>query len=281
MTPSSSWTTTRRCATAGCTRCWTPCCATPRPARLVLATRTDPPLPLARLRARGQLVDVRAGDLRFTLAEAAAFLARALPAPPAPATVDAVTDATEGWAAGLRLAALALLSHPPVAGEAPALAGRRQTLALDYLLDEVLARQPAAVQDFLLRTAVAERLCAPLCDALLASGADLPPDPGAADAAADGAGQAVLAGVLGANLFLTPLDAPAGPTARGAHRRPRGGRGDRLVPVPPALPRPAAPPAARTPGAGGRAGAPRPRRRLVRGRGDARGGRLPPPGCRG
>ena len=81
--------------------------------RLVLATRADPPLPLARLRARGQLLELRAADLRFTPAEAAAFLARALPAPPAPATVEAVTARTEGWAAGLRLVALALQGAGP------------------------------------------------------------------------------------------------------------------------------------------------------------------------
>ena len=84
--------------------------------RLVLATRADPPLPLARLRARGQVLELRAADLRFTPAEAAAFLARALPAPPAPATVAAVTARTEGWAAGLRLVALALQGQGPGRG---------------------------------------------------------------------------------------------------------------------------------------------------------------------
>ncbi|HEX2516803.1 MAG TPA: AAA family ATPase, partial [Chloroflexota bacterium] len=134
--------------------------------RLVAATRVDPPLPLARWRARGQLVELRAVDLRFTVAEAGAFLGCALPVPPSPADVALLTERTEGWAAGLRLAAVALGSSPPAA-VAAALSGRRQGLAADYLLDDVLACQPPAVQDFLLRTAVPERLCAPLCDALL------------------------------------------------------------------------------------------------------------------
>jgi LuxR family maltose regulon positive regulatory protein len=207
--------------------------------RLVLATRVDPPLPLARLRAGGQLVEIRAADLRFAPDEAAAFLARVLPAPFSPELAEALAGGTEGWAAGLRLAATALqglpgpggLQGPPPAADAlAAVAGRGQALATEYLLDEVFARQPPGLQDFLLRTAVAERLCAPLCEALLApGGAPYARHDGVAAAPAPGvggaAGQEALAAVLRANLFLTPLDeapvVPAGPAA--ANGRPAGG----------------------------------------------------------
>ena len=171
----------------------------PPPAlRLVLATRVDPPLPLARLRARGLLAEVRAADLRFTAGEAAAFLDRALPAPLAPATVARLTAPVEGWAAGLRLTAIALRAGPD-AGGAPAGAGGGRAHAQEYLLEEVLGRQPPAVQDFLLRTAVPERFCVPLCDALLESGAG--PAPGAA----------LLNAVVRAGLFVSVLEAPAAP----------------------------------------------------------------------
>jgi LuxR family maltose regulon positive regulatory protein len=191
--------------------------------RLVAATRVDPPLPLARWRARGQLVELRAVDLRFTVAEAGAFLGCALPVPPSPADVALLTERTEGWAAGLRLAAVALGSSPPAA-VAAALSGRRQGLAADYLLDDVLACQPPAVQDFLLRTALPERLCAPLCDALLRAAPDgAPSAPPVPDPA-----QTLLAFVVRANLFLTPLDepgprAPAAPASSGGEDgRPAG-----------------------------------------------------------
>ena len=178
----------------------------PPPAlRLVLATRVDPPLPLARLRARGLLAEVRAADLRFTAGEAAAFLDRALPAPLAPATVARLTAPVEGWAAGLRLTAIALRAGPD-AGGAPAGAGGGRAHAQEYLLEEVLGRQPPAVQDFLLRTAVPERFCVPLAGALLESG----PAGAGGQAAGPGPGGAgaLLAAVVRAGLFVSVLDAP-------------------------------------------------------------------------
>ena len=139
----------------------------------MLATRADPPLPLARLRARGQLVELRAADLRFTPAEAAAFLARALPAPPAPETVDAADRPHRGVGGRAAPGGPRAAGPGPGRGRGAAPAAGRQPLLMDYLLEEVFERQPAALQDFLLRTAVPERLCAPLCDALLAAGPDL------------------------------------------------------------------------------------------------------------
>jgi LuxR family maltose regulon positive regulatory protein len=132
---------------------------------LVLGTRADPPLPLARLRARGQLLELRAEDLRFTLEETADFLNRSLPAPLPDDDIRRWQERLEGWAAGLQLAALSLRHRGPVApGGAPA-SGRQRFIA-DYLSEDVLAHQPPERRDFLLRTGILERLCAPLCEAV-------------------------------------------------------------------------------------------------------------------
>ena len=160
---------------------------------LVMATRSDPPLPLARLRARGQLTEVRAADLRFTAAEAREFLNRAMGLDLSPAEVDALDERTEGWVAGLQLAALSLRGMPGAAESAAfieAFTGSNR-FVIDYLADEVLARQPPEVRDFLLRTAVLERLSGPLCDAVT----------GRAD------GTRMLEELERGNLFVVPLDA--------------------------------------------------------------------------
>ena len=135
---------------------------------LVMATRSDPPLPLARLRSRGQLTELRAADLRFTPAEAQEFLNRVMGLELTAADVDALEDRTEGWIAGLQLAALSLrgiADRDEVADFIAAFTGSNR-FVIDYLADEVLARQPAQVRDFLLRTAVLDRLNGPLCDAV-------------------------------------------------------------------------------------------------------------------
>jgi LuxR family maltose regulon positive regulatory protein len=165
---------------------------------LVLATRVEPPLPLARLRARGQLSELRASDLRFTNGEATAFLYQTMGLRLSADDMAMLDTCTEGWVAGLQLAALALQGRDPAALRA-ALAGRisAHRFILDYLADEVFAGQPAAMQDFLLRTAVLDRLSGPLCDALTA-------DTDHADGATNG--QAMLERLEAANLFLVPLD---------------------------------------------------------------------------
>ncbi len=135
---------------------------------LVIATRADPPLPLARLRSRGQLVEVRGADLRFTRDEAQQFLNQAMGLDLDAADVDALEERTEGWIAGLQLAALSLRAiptRPEVVDFIEAFTGSNR-FVIDYLADEVLARQPAEVRDFLLRTAVLDRLTGPLCDAV-------------------------------------------------------------------------------------------------------------------
>lgn len=168
-----------------------------RPPRLhlVIATRVDPPLPLARLRAQGALTELRAPDLRFTHDEAAAFLAATLSQTLAAAEVTALEARTEGWAVGLQLAALALRGQPPERRAAAIAAfGGSDRHVGDYLFEEVLVRQPRAMQEFLLRTAILDRLCGPLCDAVA------PPHAGAPD------GQAMLELLEVSNLFVTPLD---------------------------------------------------------------------------
>jgi LuxR family maltose regulon positive regulatory protein len=120
---------------------------------LVLASRSDPPLPLARLRAAGQLAELRAGDLQFTSQEAADLLREAIGRDLPAAMVAALAARTEGWAAGLQLAALSLRGQPDVTGFVAAFSGSHRCV-LDYLAGEVLDRQPDEVRGFLLETSV-------------------------------------------------------------------------------------------------------------------------------
>ena len=132
---------------------------------LVIATREDPQLPLARLRARGQLTELRAADLRFTAAEAAEFLNQVMGLSLSAADIAALEDRTEGWIAGLQLAALSMQGHQDVPGFIRAFAGDHRYI-VDYLVEEVLQRQPEPVRSFLLQTAILDRLNGPLCDAV-------------------------------------------------------------------------------------------------------------------
>ncbi|HEU5089099.1 MAG TPA: LuxR family transcriptional regulator, partial [Roseiflexaceae bacterium] len=133
---------------------------------LVITTREDPPLPLARLRARGQLTELRAADLRFTRAEAGAFLTEAMGLSLSAHDVATLEARTEGWIAGLQLAALSLQGRADIATFMQAFAGDHRYI-LDYLVDEVLQRQPETVRSFLLQTSILERLQGKLCDAVL------------------------------------------------------------------------------------------------------------------
>lgn len=158
---------------------------------LVIATRTDPHLPLARLRARDQLTELRAADLRFNAAESAEFLQQAAGLQLAAEAVNTLEKRTEGWIAGLQLAALSMQGQPDAHRLIDTFAGDHP-FVLDYLVEEVLQNQPAHVQAFMLRTSILERLCAPLCDALIN-------DPAIS-------GQEALDYLERANLFLIPLD---------------------------------------------------------------------------
>lgn len=137
-----------------------------RPARLyvVIGSRIDPPLPLARLRARGQLSELRAEELRFVSAEVKAFV-RAMGCVLSDEATDLLERRTEGWIAGIQLLALALRGHSDAIAFLCASGGTHRFL-LDYLSEEVLAQQTPETQRFLLRTSILERLCGPLCDAV-------------------------------------------------------------------------------------------------------------------
>src|SRR5213082_699009 len=132
---------------------------------LVIATREDPPLPLAHLRARGELTELRAADLRFTPSEVAAFLNSVMGLSLSPGDIAALEDRTEGWIAGLQLAALSMRGREDIPEFIRAFTGDHRYI-LDYLVEEVLTRQPAPVRSFLLQTAILDRLSGPLCDAV-------------------------------------------------------------------------------------------------------------------
>jgi LuxR family maltose regulon positive regulatory protein len=163
----------------------------PATLHLVIATRSDPPLPLARLRARGQTVELRAADLGFTEQEAAQFLNDVMGLGLDARSVAMLEERTEGWIAGLQMAALSMQDRQDVRGFIEGFSGTHRYI-LDYLLEEVLANQLPETQRFLLRTSILDRLTAPLCDAVLAD--DRPPS------------APILEHLERANLFLLPLD---------------------------------------------------------------------------
>ena len=132
---------------------------------LAIATREDPSLPLARLRARGQLTEVRASDLRFTISETAEFLRGMMGLDLSAEEIDALETRTEGWIAGLQLAALSMRGREDVPGFIRAFAGDNRYI-LDYLVEEVLQRQPERIRNFLLQTSILDRLSGHLCDAI-------------------------------------------------------------------------------------------------------------------
>jgi LuxR family maltose regulon positive regulatory protein len=161
----------------------------PAEAHLVLATRSDPPLPLSRLRARGQLTEIRAADLRFTVAEADAFLTEAIGVRLDPVDIERLHERTEGWAAGLQLAGLSLNGRDDRREFIDTFAGDDQQI-VDYLGFEVLDRQPPPLRQFLLSSSILDRLCGPLCTAVT----------GVADAGL------VLRGLERENAFVVALD---------------------------------------------------------------------------
>ena len=156
---------------------------------LVVITREDPNLPLARFRVRGQLTELRAADLRFTASEAAQFLNQVMGLNLSAEDISAMDIRTEGWIAGLRLAAISMQGHKDSSHLVKSFTGSHR-FVLDYLIEEVLEQQPQNIQNFLLQTAVLNRLTGPLCDAL--TGQD--------------DGQETLEALDRANLFIFPLD---------------------------------------------------------------------------
>ncbi|HEX7434893.1 MAG TPA: AAA family ATPase [Anaerolineaceae bacterium] len=161
----------------------------PNKLHIVLSTRVDPPWHLARLRARNQLIEIRAKDLRFTTEEAASFLNQVMGLNLSADDVAALEARTEGWVAGLQLAAISLNERSDISGFVKAFTGSHVYIA-EYLIEEVLQRQPEDVQAFLLQTSILERLNASLCEAIT----------DCED------GQSVLMALHRANIFVIPLD---------------------------------------------------------------------------
>ena len=156
---------------------------------VVIASRADPALPLARWRARGELAEIRAAELRFTPDEAAAYLNEMMGLQLTARDVAALEARTEGWIAALQLAALSMQGRDDIAGFIAGFAGDDRYV-VDYLVEEVLQRQPDRVQAFLLQTSILGRLSGPLCDAVTGQGG----------------GKAMLEALDRGNLFLVPLD---------------------------------------------------------------------------
>lgn len=174
---------------------------------LVLTSRIDPNLPLARLRARGQLNELRSSDLRFTPEETARFLAQMTGLSLTAAEVAALDRRTEGWIAGLQMAALSLRQREGAVAEFIEEFSGSHHYIMEYLVDEVLQHQPVEVQTFLLYASILDRLCGPLCEAIWrggeAPGSGRDPPPVVPDASR---AQALLAYLEQANMFITPLD---------------------------------------------------------------------------
>jgi ATP/maltotriose-dependent transcriptional regulator MalT len=161
---------------------------------LVLLARTDPPLPLARLRARDQLVDIRANQLRFTLDEIAVFMNTVMGLKLSADDIAAMGARTEGWIAGLQLAALSMQSCQDIHGFVSAFTGSHYYV-MDYLVEQVLKLQSEKVRSFLLQTSALDRMCGPLCNAVVQADATEPMD-----------GQAMLEALEQMSLFVIPLD---------------------------------------------------------------------------
>ena len=181
---------------------------------LIIASRSDPSLPLTRLRVQGQLTELRQDDLRFAPGEAARFFDQVMRLNLSTDAVAALAARTEGWIAGLQLAAVSLQGQDAgrIADYIQAFTGSNR-FVMDYLVDEVLDRQPPAIQDFLLKTSILDRLSAPLCDAVLGKGEEETGRTGISPVSSSPilplsatSSQTILEALERANLFLVPLD---------------------------------------------------------------------------
>jgi LuxR family maltose regulon positive regulatory protein len=161
----------------------------PSQIHLILTSRSDPPLPLARWRAGSQLAEIRADELRFTKEEASSFMVETLGLPLSSGEVSALVDHTEGWIAGLQLAALSMQGRLDIPAFIADFTGSHHYI-VDYLTEEILQRQPEPIQSFLLQTSILDRMCGPLCEALIGQSR----------------GQEMLEYLEHANLFLQRLD---------------------------------------------------------------------------
>ena len=155
----------------------------------ILASRSDPPLPLSRYRARGQIIEIGAGELHFSMSETTEFLTRSMRLDLSPEDIASLHADTEGWVAGLKLAALTLRRHDSVVESTSMVSGRQRFIA-DFLGEEVLAQLPTDLQEFLLRTSLLDRLCGSLCNAITGQKNS----------------QAMLESLERENLFIVPMD---------------------------------------------------------------------------
>jgi LuxR family maltose regulon positive regulatory protein len=188
---------------------------------LVIATREDPHLPLARLRARGLLIELRASDLKFSSSEAAELLNQVMGLDLSAEDIAALDQRTEGWVAGLQLAGLSMQGQTGTSSLIQAFTGSHR-FVLDYLIEEVLEQQPESIQTFLVRTSILDRLTGSLCDAVRFGTAEAPSSsprtavrfgtaetpstPLGSAVSGQGDGQAILGMLERANLFIVPLD---------------------------------------------------------------------------
>lgn len=172
---------------------------------LVIATREDPHLPLSRLRAGGQLTELRAADLRFTSSEAAEFLNQVMGLDLSTEDIAALESRTEGWIAGLQLVAISLQGQEDATSFIKSFTGSHR-LVLDYLIEEVLEQQSESVQTFLLKTAILERMNGSLCDAVRFGFTETPSSSKGTAVTGQDDGQQILKYLEQANLFIVPLD---------------------------------------------------------------------------
>ncbi|MCP4543013.1 MAG: hypothetical protein GY832_38345 [Chloroflexi bacterium] len=177
----------------------------PQQFHMGLSTRADPPLPVIQLRARGQLTELRANDLRFTPHEAAAFMNETMGLSLTSEDVQALKARTEGWIVGLQLAALSMQGRADTREFISAFTGSHHYV-LEYLTEEVLRQQPEPVQRFLLETSILDRLCGPLCDAVRFGIAETPSNSGGIAVIEQTGSTDVLANLNRRNLFIVPLD---------------------------------------------------------------------------
>jgi LuxR family transcriptional regulator, maltose regulon positive regulatory protein len=166
----------------------------PHRIHLILLTRIDPPLPLSRLRVRNQLMDIRADQLRFTHDEIAAFLNNMMGLKLSADDLSAIEMRTEGWIAGLQLAALSMQNSKDIHAFVSAFTGSHHYI-MDYLIEEVIRIQPKKTGDFLMQTSILDHICGPLCESVIN-----------ADTEGTINGQAMLESLEKMNLFVIPLD---------------------------------------------------------------------------
>lgn len=166
----------------------------PSHVHFVISSRADPPLPISRLRARGQVTELRQNDLQFTLDEAAEFLAKNPAFNLTREDISALTSRTEGWAAGLQMASASLVEQSDVSAFIQEFTGSNRFI-LDFLIEEVLVNQPESIQDFLLHASILDQQCGPLCDQLISGLIGLGTN-----------SQDTLEQLEHKNLFIIPLD---------------------------------------------------------------------------